>query len=526
MKMHRIIAGLPVVAGLALATAAQAQAPQRGGQLDFAISQGEPATFDCHAASSVNVMFRVAPHYSTLLRVDPANYPNVMGDLAQSWTVSPDGALYTFKLAPNAKFHDGSLVTSEDVKVSLERIRNPPPGVVSVRKELLADVADISTPDAATVVVRLARPNAAMPSVFAMPYGCIYSAKMLQGDPDYPAKKVMGSGPFKFVRYTPGAEWIGERNNDFYRQGFPYLDGFRALSLAPAATVNALAAGQVAFDFRGVSKAEADRIVQARGDKVNVFESNPAISLLFYIAFNAEKGPLADPRVRRALALSVDHFNGAKVIERTSPISAVGGLVRPGSQFARPEAELAKLPGFSRDMAAARTEAKKLLAEAGQTDLKLTFLNRRPWPFIGVFLVDQFKQVGVTLTHEQQDDPQFFARRNTGAYDMILDALPDYIDDPTIQWAGFKSFDKNPGNGGRFTDPRVDELLEKQARETDPKARVELVRQLEDHMLTQAYVMPFFWSKRITTVDASVQGYVAAPTNFIGIDLERFWLKK
>lgn len=526
MKVHPIILSLPMIAGLVLAVSAQAQTPQRGGQLEFAISQGEPATFDCHAASSVNVMFRVAPHYSTLLRIDPANYPNVIGDLAQSWTVSPDGKLYTFKLAANAKFHDGTALTSEDVKVSLDRIRNPPQGVVSVRKELLADIAEITTPDANTVIVRLANANAAMPAIFAMPYGCIYSAKLLQSDPDYPAKKVMGSGPFKFVKYTPGAEWVGERNADFYRQGLPYLDGFKALSLAPAATINALAAGQVAFDFRGVSRAEADRIVQARGDKVNVYESNPAISLLFYIAFNAEKGPLADPRVRRALALSIDHLAGSKVIERSSPIAAIGGLVRPGSKFARPDAELAKLPGFSSDMAAARAEAKKLLAEAGQSDLKLTFLNRRPWPFIGVFLIDQFKQIGVTLTHDQQDDPQFFARRNTGAYDMILDALPDYIDDPTIQWAGFKSFDKNPGNSGRYTDSKVDDLLEKQARETDPKSRITLVQQLEDHILNQAYVMPFFWSKRITTVETSVQGYVAAPTNFIGIDLERFWLKK
>ncbi|MFC7555513.1 ABC transporter substrate-binding protein [Pseudoroseomonas wenyumeiae] len=88
----------------------------------------EPPTYDLHATGTFAVMHRVAPHYSTLLRYEPGNYPNIVGDVAQSWTVAEDRLTYTFKLHPNVKFHDGTALTSEDVKASYDRMRAPPEG--------------------------------------------------------------------------------------------------------------------------------------------------------------------------------------------------------------------------------------------------------------------------------------------------------------------------------------------------------------------------------------------------------------
>ena len=506
---------------------AHAQAtPQQGGNLVFAISQGEPATFDCHATASVNVMFRVAPHYSTLLKIDAEHYPNVVGDLADTWKISSDKLTYEFKLFPNIKFHNGTPLTATDVKASFDRMRNPPAGVISLRKELLSDITNISTPDARTVVFKLSKPNASILSLLAMPYACIYSAKMMAEDPAYPAKKVMGSGPFKFVSYTSGYDWVGERFPDYFKSGLPYLNGFKALSLSPASTVNALAAGQVMLDFRGVSRVEAERVVAARGDKVKVFESNPAISLLFLAAINTSKPPLNDPRVRRAIELAIDHWGGSTVLKHSTTINVVGGLTRPGSQFARSDKELEQLPGYSRDITAARVEARKLLADAGQSNLKLTFLNRRPWPFLGVFLIDQLRQVGITMTQEMPEDPQFFSRRAAGLYDLAVDALPDYLDDPSVQWPTFLSFDKNSTNSSRYNDTKVDAMFERQARAMDTKERLSAVREMEDYILKQGYIVPLFWGRRTTVVASELQGYVAAPTNYIGIDLSHFWLKR
>jgi len=123
------------VSGLLLlaASAAMAETPKAGGILDFAVV-ASPPSYDCHAETTFGLIHPVAPHYSLLLKIDAANYPNVTGDLAESWTARPDGLAYTFKLHQGVTFHDGSPLTSADIKASYERIIRPPAGVVSVRR--------------------------------------------------------------------------------------------------------------------------------------------------------------------------------------------------------------------------------------------------------------------------------------------------------------------------------------------------------------------------------------------------------
>ena len=85
-----------------------------------------------------------------LLKFDGTAYPQVKGDLAESWTVSPNKLTYSFKLRPNVQFHDGTPVAAADVKASYERIVHPPEGVVSARRVNYAAIAAIETPDPLT----------------------------------------------------------------------------------------------------------------------------------------------------------------------------------------------------------------------------------------------------------------------------------------------------------------------------------------------------------------------------------------
>ncbi|MBV9523610.1 MAG: hypothetical protein JO010_12490, partial [Alphaproteobacteria bacterium] len=110
------------------AAAGTAPGPKRGGTLEFAV-ESEPSNYDCHANVSFAFLHPVAPHYSTLLKFDAANYPQIVGDLADSWKISSDNLTYTFKLRPNVYFHDESRFSSADVKASYERIIRPPPGI-------------------------------------------------------------------------------------------------------------------------------------------------------------------------------------------------------------------------------------------------------------------------------------------------------------------------------------------------------------------------------------------------------------
>ena len=148
---------------------ANAQEPRRGGTLVYAVL-GDPPTIDCHAASSFATMHYVSPHYSLLIKIDPNDPSKVAPDVAESWTASDDKLSYTFKLRPGVTFHDGSPLTSEDVKASFDRIRNfRPVGIVSIRKSVFARIAAIETPDPLTAVFKLKTRLARLPAYDRQP---------------------------------------------------------------------------------------------------------------------------------------------------------------------------------------------------------------------------------------------------------------------------------------------------------------------------------------------------------------------
>jgi peptide/nickel transport system substrate-binding protein len=283
------------------------------------------------------------------------------------------------------------------------------------------------------VVFKFSNRKSAALQLLGMPYACIYSAKMLATDPAYPAKRVMGTGPFKFVRHTPGADWVGERFADYFLSGKPYLDGFRLLSISPVAATNALLTGQVNYTMHGLTPAEVTRITSGRGASVVVVGGKTSSTFLPWFAMNTQRDALKDQRVRRALNLALDHWGASSAMEQITPMFKVGGLVRPGSPYARNDAELTKLPGFGRDIEASRKEARKLLASAGQSNLKITVINNRAFVYFGVFVADQLAKIGVKVEHVPLDTPQVAARRVSGDYDLIFDSTAEFSDDPTIQ---------------------------------------------------------------------------------------------
>src|SRR5215469_7063194 len=104
--------------------------PKHGGVLQFAVSV-EPGDYDCESNLSFAFLHPIAPHYSTLLKFDAANYPQIVGDVAEAWDVSKDGLTYTFRLRPHVLFHDGTTLSSDDIKATFERIIHPSEGVRS-----------------------------------------------------------------------------------------------------------------------------------------------------------------------------------------------------------------------------------------------------------------------------------------------------------------------------------------------------------------------------------------------------------
>src|SRR5437016_13197700 len=134
--MLHTLATLAVVGSLlaALASAAPAaEIPRRGGVLLAAIAADAPS-LDPHQEQTFATIELVAPLYSTLIQIDPLSYPKIIGDAATEWKFAPDGLTYTFKLRQGIRFHDGSTLTSADVKATYDKILFPPSGVRSIRK--------------------------------------------------------------------------------------------------------------------------------------------------------------------------------------------------------------------------------------------------------------------------------------------------------------------------------------------------------------------------------------------------------
>src|SRR6266545_1550167 len=145
-------------------SAAPASAQDRlryGGELVFVVA-AEPPSFDAHREETFGMLHPGAPHYNTLLRVDPFDKTGTkfIGDLAESWTVSPDKRIYSFKIRRGVKFHDGSLMTSADVKASYDKIIFPGPGLVSSRKAAYRGVESVEAPNPDSIVFRLKWPEA------------------------------------------------------------------------------------------------------------------------------------------------------------------------------------------------------------------------------------------------------------------------------------------------------------------------------------------------------------------------------
>lgn len=527
MSFKRTVAALSCAAafGLALSGPVHAADPQPGGTLNFAVVAGPP-TYDLHAANSFAVIHFLAPHYSGLLTFDWPNYPELEGDLAESWEVTEDGLSYTFTLHAGVTFHDGSPMTSADVKASYERLRNPPEGVVSVRQSQFAEIESIDTPDDLTVVFNLSQANASMLTVFASPWNAIYSAEKLAEDPTFPDKNVLGTGPFRFVEHVAGASWTGERFEDYFVEGRPYLDGFVANEIAGAALVNALQGGQVMAEFRGIAPPQRDQLVDAMGDRINIVEGPRLTNWLF--AINTTKPPFDDRRVRQALNLAIDRCEGLNVLsEITLILPQMATLLLPDSADALTTEQMAGLPGYGCDIEANRERARALLAEAGQEDLSFLLTNRaipHPYDVLGIYVLDQWQRIGLEVTMDSQPTASYVANRTSGNFEVIIDFAPEFADSAALNWGKFISHSNSPSNFSRYEDPELDALFDTVKFSVDAAERAEAIRDFQTRVIDEAYWVFLSYSTRIVPLDPSVKGWEFSPSHTLGQNLRDVWL--
>jgi peptide/nickel transport system substrate-binding protein len=527
-ELAAVLLGAAVAAAPALAPAAET--PKSGGTLTYVIPADAPPSFDGHRETTFATIHTAAPFYSVLIRVDPNNPASTdfVCDLCIAMPQPTDeGKTYTFKIREGVYFHDGSPLTAADVAASWDEIIHPPKGILSPRESWYQMVDTVTAPDPTTVVFHLRFATAAFLPALANPYGWIYKKAILDNDPRWYEKNILGSGPFKFDSYEIGQSIKGVKNPDYYHQGLPYLDGFTGIYAdKQAVRVDALRADRASIEFRGFPPAVRDELVNALGDKITVQTSDWNCGS--FVEPNHKKKPFDDGRVRRALTLAIDRWHGAPKLAKIANVHTVGGIVFPGSPLAADKEELEDLAGFWPDIEKSRAEARRLLKEAGAEGLSFELLNRnidQPYKYNGTWVIDEWSKIGLHVTQRVVPTGPWFEAMRNGNFDVVLAGNCQDVVNPLLDVQRY--LPNYAANYGQFEDPPELSLYDKMLRETDPAKQRTLMRDFEKHVLdTQAHEIFLLWWYRTVPYRSYVKGWKISPSHYLNQDLATIWLDR
>ncbi|MFV0297775.1 MAG: ABC transporter substrate-binding protein [Hyphomicrobiaceae bacterium] len=521
-------------AGLAAfaTVSAQAAEPKRGGILKYVVP-AEPPSFDGHRETTFALIHPIAPFYSVLVRVNPENPASLTNFVCDLCTEMPkptnDGKTYTFKIRKGVKFHDGQPLTAKDVLATFQHIVFPGEGVLSARKAMFSMVDKIESPDDETIVFTLKHASNAFIPVMANPYNFIYSKARLDKDPRWYEKNIDGSGPFIFDKREAGARITGKRNPNYYHTGLPYLDGFEAIfAKKQSLRVQAIRGDQAAIEFRGFPPKSRDDLVKALGDKINVQESDWNCGLV--LTPNHSRKPFDDVRVRRALTLALDRWQGSKDLSKIAIVRSVGGLVFPGHPLGLSKAELEKVAGYWPDINKSRAEARRLLKEAGVPNLKFTFLNRavdQPYTIVGTWLIDQWKKVGIEAKQRTESTGGWLAGLRAGDFDVGITANCQSVVNPLLDVAYYLPTGRSGQQMGVFKDPELEKIYDTMIATSDTAKQKELKAQMERPVLDeQANNIQTYWRYRIIPYRSYLKNWKISPSHYLNQDLSGLWIDK
>jgi peptide/nickel transport system substrate-binding protein len=507
--------------------------PKRGGTLTYMIPADAPPSLDGHRETTYATVHAAAPFYSVLIRINPMN-PSAPDDfVCDLCTEMPkptdDGKTWTFKIRDGVKWHDGSPLTAADVAASWQEIIHPRPGVSSARESYFIMVDKVEAPDPSTVVFHLKFATGAFLPALADPFAWIYKKEVLDRDPHWYEKNIMGSGPFKFVDYQIGQSIKGVRNPDYYHKGLPYLDGFTAIFAdKQSVRIDAIRSDRAAMEFRGLPPSARDQLVKELGDKITVQTSD--WNCVNMITPNHKKKPFDDVRVRRALILAIDQWHGAEALSKIANVRTVGGIVFPGSPLAATKEELQKIVGYWPDIEKSRAEAKRLLKEAGAEGLTFELMNRnvdQPYKYIATWVIDEWSKVGLKVTQKVLPTGPFFEALRNNSFDVTVDFNCQGLVNPLMDVGKFLPHSVYTENYGNYDDQKDIDLYQAMLHETDQtKLRTEM-REYETYVLdTQAHMYMMPWWNRIVPMRSYVKGWKISPSHYINQDLATIWLNK
>ncbi|MHB8945123.1 MAG: ABC transporter substrate-binding protein [Bacillota bacterium] len=428
--------------------------------------------------------------FDTLVQTDPTG--RLGPDLATDWPVSADGLTYTLKLRPDVYFHNGRKMTADDVKWSLDQMRDPK---VHKRAADFAAIQDVKVLAPDQVAIILKKPSAAFLSNLAMGWAAIVPKEAAATMSQNP----VGTGPFKFIEWKKDQEITLERFNRYFDPKAAKVDRvvFQVIPEAPARLV-ALKAGTV--DVVPNVPPENAKEVQASSDLKLLVEPMNAVQIL---AINNKKKPFDDVRVRQALALAVDK---QAVID-----GSVWGYGQPIASHMPPSSD------YYVDLLAQHltevAKAKALLAQAGLAKgFKTTIVLPEPYMLhrrAGEVIAEQLKAIGVQADLKVIDWPtwlsEVYTKRN---YELTVIGHTGRLDpDPWLN----RYVSTSGENYMNFSDPEYDQIIAQAAVSTDAAQRKQLYGRAQEILADQAPAVYLQAPAMVIGLNKAVEGWQVYP---------------
>lgn len=496
-----------------------------GGKLVLA-AHGPPAHFDFYASATIANLGSQAAMYNQLIRRDPTDHTlPIIGDLATRWEISSDGLKYTFHLHDGVKFHDGALLTADDVAASYRRIVFPETfgeGVVSPRIETFEGIGEINVVDPLTIefVLKGPRNPSMMLQAFSLQWNLISRKTVLEANggnlrelDDNP-----GTGPYVFGSRTDD-RWVQNFNTDYWDagngpNGCPCIETIEHIWLVAWTPELAAALLGGVVDWAQWLDPKTGRNIGDNSGLIGLIQSIPVVA---GIGWNIDHEPFDDKRVRKAMALVID---GQALVQATQDLKGYnfGDWFINGTPFAMDPIELLKLPGFRTPTVEDITEAKRLLAEAGFPDGKdfptIDMLTRDTAPArVLAAAVQAMIKENLNLNGEIRiaDVSGIADDTRLGKYDYCNCGYGIILADPSAYIGqGF-----GPDNDLGYNNAQVLKLITDLAAEPDTTTRVGIVNEMRDIFLDEWPSMPYsagesvfwgYWDYLKGVVDGSFTG--------------------
>ena len=507
---------------VAAAVEAQTQTPLRGGTAVIVV-QADPTHLNPAISTGSHVHAVADSLYNALIELDSELKPQP--DLALRWRISDGGTVVTFTLAPNVKWHDGTPFSSADVKFTFDEVLLK--HHARTKAGIGAVIAAVQAPAPDTVVIRLRKPYGALLQLLNVTEAPILPRHLYQGsDPlTNPANlKGIGTGPFKLESYRTDQQVVMVRNPDYFKAGLPYLDRlvFRIVPDASAQTL-ALLAGEA--DYLGLVNApDVDRL-RARNELTlaqTAFGTGGG-NCINTLSFNLDRKPLADLRVRQAIAHAIDRqqllrdvqFGVGKIA--AAPISS-------GLPWAHAPGTLARYaPSIQR--ANELLDAAGLAPAADGVRLTLELLHFPTFNRVGEVIRQNLGKVGIRVVQKPLDRAAFveavFTQR---AFDLNIISYCNGADPDSGVRRMYVS--NNIGsvpfsNAAAYRNPEVDRLFALAAETVNADERSRHYAEIQKIVAAD---LPYWWLTE-TVVSTAWRARTAGWQPWSGQVAERAWVR-